>query len=69
MQFCLPKIFGATPPESPQSGPLKLIVLIAQAGVIVFFYISRSLSEKCFDILWGYHRPQGAQNEPQKNKF
>ena len=37
MQFCIPKFFMATPPETPDMGPLKLIFYIAQAGVIVFF--------------------------------
>ena len=37
MQFCLPKFFGATPPEPPKIGPPKKIFLIAQARAIVFF--------------------------------
>ena len=36
-QFCLRKFFGATPPKPPNMGLLKLIFLIGQARMIVFF--------------------------------
>ena len=53
----------------PNMGPLKLIFLIAQARVIVFFDISRSLSDKCFDIVWGYHHPPRALKRIPQNQF
>ena len=55
--------------KPPNMGPLKLIFLIAQARVTVFFDISRSLSDKCFDILWGTIAPRGPQMDPQKSIF
>ena len=53
MQFCVPRIFRASTPEPPKIGPKKIIFLIAQARAIVVFYISRYLSDKYFDIVWG----------------
>ena len=52
---------GPFPQKPPKMGPKKLIFLIAQARVIVFVYSSRYLSDKCFDIVWGYHLPRDPQ--------
>ena len=50
--------------------PPKLIFLIAQArAIVLFFYIGRYLSDKCFDIVWEYHPPSGPQMDPPKINF
>ena len=69
MQFCLPKFLGPLLQKPPQNGPLKLIFLIAQARVIVFF-IRRYFNDKCFDMFWGYRPPpRRPQIDPQKSIF
>ena len=65
MQLFLPKVFGATPPGTPQ----KLIFGTAQARMLLFFDISRYLTDKYFDIVWGCHPPRTPPNGPPKNQF
>ena len=60
MQFSFPKFFGANSPGTPQ----KSIFLTAQARVLVLFDISKYLTDKYLDIVWGC--PPG---NPPKNPF
>ena len=70
MQLFLPKFFGATPSgTSPKWGPKKSIFLTAQARVLLFFDISRYLTDKYFDIVLGCPTPRGPPNGPPKNQF
>ena len=66
--FFLPKFLGQLHREPPQKwGPKKSIFLTAQATVLLFFAISRYLTEKYFDIVWGCHPPGIPPNGPPKN--
>ena len=65
MQFFLPKFFGATPPGTPK----KSIFWTAQTRVLVVFDISRYLTDKYFDIVWGCHHPRDPPNGPLKLNF
>ena len=69
MQFFLSKFFRATPPEPPKMGPQKINFLMAQARVLLFLDISRYLTDKYFDVVWGCHAPGDTPNGPQKNNF
>ena len=43
---------------------------MAHARVVLFLDISRSLTEKYFDVVWGCHPPPGTpQMDPQKSIF
>ena len=42
---------------------------MAQARVIVVFDISRYLTDKYFDIVWGCHPPKPLQMDPPKINF
>ena len=55
-------------------GPQKINFLMAQARVPVLFDISGYLTDKYFDIVWGWHLPGDPfkwtpQMEPQKSIF
>ena len=51
-------------------GPQKIRFLTAQARVLVDFDISRYLTDKYFDIVWGCHAPRGhPQMDPPKINF
>ena len=42
---------------------------MAQAKVPVFFFISRYIGDKYFDIVWGCQPPGDSRNRPPKIKF
>ena len=42
---------------------------MAQARVLLFFDISRYLTDKYFDIVWGATPPGTPPNGPPKNQF
>ena len=67
--FVSQNFLGPLLQKSPNMGPPKLIFLIAQAGAIVFVFVSRYLSKKCFDIAWGHHPPRGPLMDPPKIHF
>ena len=50
-------------------GPKKTIFLTAQARVLVLFDISRYLTDKYFEIVWGCHPLGPPQIEPLKINF
>ena len=62
MQFFLPKFFGATRLGTPQNGAPKINFLNVD--------ISRNLTDKYFDIVWGCHPPpQRTPKWTPKNQF
>ena len=70
MQFFLAKFVGALPRDPTKMGPQKINFLMAQARVLVFFDISRYLTEKYFDIVWGCHPLLGdPPTRPLKNQL
>ena len=57
-QFSLPKFFGATLLVTPPKlGPKKSIFLTTPARAPAVLNISRYLTDKYFDIVWGYYTP------------
>ena len=56
--------------EPPKMGPQKINFLNGlRARVLVFFAISRYLTDKSFDIVWGCHPPPwNPQIDPPKNQ-
>ena len=58
------------PPRGPpQMDPRKSIFSAAQLRVPVFYDISRCLTDKYFDIVWGCHPPGTPQMDPPKINF
>ena len=49
--------------------PYKSIFLMAQVRVLVVYDISRYLTEKYIDIVWGSHSLETPPNGPPKNQF
>ena len=60
---------GQLPQVPPKMGPQKINFLTAQARVLVLFDISRYLTDKYFDIVWGCPPPDIPKIDPQKSIF
>ena len=64
-------MFGVPPPrEPPKWGPKnQLFERLNLECQLVFYDISRYLTDKYFDIVWGCHPPEDPPNGPPKNEF
>ena len=60
-------MFGVPPPREPPKNQLfERLNLECQ---LVFYDISRYLTDKYFDIVWGCHPPEDFPNGPPKINF
>ena len=71
MQFFLSRnFFGQLHRESPQNGaPKNQFFERLKLESYFFFDISRYLTDKYFDAVWGCHPPEDPPNGPTKNQF
>ena len=70
MQFFLPKLFGGTPPGTPQNGALKKYnFLRAQARALVFFLYQQILNRQIFWRNLGVPSPREPPTWTPQNQF
>ena len=68
-QFFFRNFLGQLHQEPPKWGPKNQFFERLKLGCYFFFDISRYLTDKYFDIVWGYHPPRDPPNGPPKNQF